>query len=947
MTLLLRTLEDWTTHQDYFWFLAALAWSGVVLGIWRRNTGATGRWTHWQLGWAAANVGSSLIELVLLSINDRTGSYLFWDRLMSAALAAATASLAWGAWQRHVPARRSSAVAGLIVVAVGLFLLRNQWPVAGGLVIVLVHALAVRTLLRSDERKTVSRFALHGIVLWPLVATHGPLAHATGLGRIGEDYSRFALIAATVLAITGVAAAFTVWQARLAEAGEVRPNLRRHLVVLAVWLAAGFVLMLASGQLARREYEESLRGRARTAALAIDPAVLVRAMGPELETGPFEVRPYPSGAPAEVMHTAATLRPEFVVLRDKLRQILRANPELQYIYLCALRGGRVVVIVAGETKEFSRRRLLVLRPVEPADLDRLASRETVVTAPRKDIFGARVSALSPVYGPGGGSPLGWISLDVPASRWLASFAQARLQTMAIVGVGVVLWGLALAYDMRRAMNELATRRAAAAIEADRFKGAFLATVSHELRTPIQSVLGYGELLAGENLPTEASRWVSALRSHGQVMNRLVNDLIDTGALQSGLFRLQPRTVALRAIVEDSVAGVRPAALAKKLGLHWEFAEPLPEVVVCDPVRLRQILLNLLANAVKFTPGGSVRLSVRAISAPVPGFEFTVTDTGPGIGPEHRASLFQPFARLGAAAGTEGTGLGLALVERLCVLMGGTVRYVETAAFGATFVVTLPLPVAVGSAPASLAQDNDPARLWSGLHILVAEDNSLVRELLVAFLTKQGARVVDVADGDAALVAADRETFSVVLLDWMMPHRDGLATARALRARTATGVGPFIIGLSAHAGADAFVEAHAAGMNAFLAKPVDLAALAHVIGQAPGVPALPLARLTTDAALIASLQARFAVELPVIAGEIVEAARVGNWARLQARAHYLKNSADLVGARGLGTVCQAVLATTAPPGPADVQTLAAGIVAASRHPFAPAPRSFATPAINEN
>jgi len=118
-------------------------------------------------------------------------------------------------------------------------------------------------------------------------------------------------------------------------------------------------------------------------------------------------------------------------------------------------------------------------------------------------------------------------------------------------------------------------------------------------------------------------------------------------------------------------------------------------------------------------------------------------------------------------------------------------------------------------------------------------------------------------------------------------------------------------------------------------------------QAPGVPALPLARLTTDAALIASLQARFAIELPVLAGEITEAARAGNWFRLQDRAHYLKNSADLVGARGLGAVCQAVLATTAPPGPAEVQTLAAGIVAASRHPFAPAPSPFATPAINEN
>lgn len=941
MSTALRLLDQATTHQDYLWFLAVLAWAGVAAGFGRRGEA---RLQPWLAAWAVANVFSAGIELALLSVHDRTDQYWIWDRLMSAALGASTGTLLWGAAAPWFGSRRRLAFLAATVAAAALTLARNAWPVAGGLAVALAAALALRALARvpraaekPDGAVPDLTAAMTVFVFWPLLATHGPLAHATGPGRIGEDYSRFALVAAGVLAAAGILAARSIWRARLPAPAEFAPNLHRHLRWLGIWLVAGFALMVLSGAIARREYEAGLRARVRTAAQALDPQLLMRAMGPELRTGTFEWRRAPSGTAVEVMLTPTAGRPEFVTLRDTLARLQAVNPDLRYAYLVTLRGQRVVSVMTGGNPQPTLPRLLVLRRAGPDDIAMLHRREAVIIGPTKDIFGERVSAQCPVHGPGGGPALGWLVFDVASSRWLAVFAQARLQTMGIVAVGVLLWAMVLANDRRRLFSEAAARRAAAAIEADRLKSAFLATVSHELRTPIQSVLGYAELLAGEKLPPGAAQWVAALRSHGQTMHQLVNDLIDTGALQSGVFRLHPRPAALRGIVEDAVAAVRPAALGKGLHLHWEFDEALPATVRCDAVRVRQILLNLLANAVKFTAAGEVRLRARVAPGPAGGVEFTVSDTGPGIPPEHRASLFQPFARLGAADGVEGTGLGLALVARLSASMGGGVRY-DDGATGATFVVTLPLPDAESGRTPAPSEADAASVAWEGLEVLVAEDNALVRELLAAFLRRHGAHVTAVPDGEAALAAARRQPFAVVLLDWMMPGVDGLSAARALRAQAPSGQPPFIIGLSAHAGGAALAEAHAAGMNVFLAKPVDLATLAHTIAQVPGVKPLPHLRLAGDAALFATLQARFSLELPGLVDDLAASARARDWPRLRARTHYLKNSADLVGARALGAACQRVLDRDARPDDTEFDALTAHLAAIARQPFAPSDES---------
>jgi CheY-like chemotaxis protein/nitrogen-specific signal transduction histidine kinase len=492
--------------------------------------------------------------------------------------------------------------------------------------------------------------------------------------------------------------------------------------------------------------------------------------------------------------------------------------------------------------------------------------------------------------------------------------------MALVGAGVGLWTLAVAYRFRREAREVAEHKAAAAAAADRAKSAFLAKVSHELRTPIQSVLGYGEMLAGAPLAEPHRAWVAALRAHGDIMLRLVNDLIDLGALQSGAFQLEPAPVDLPALVADCATALRPAAAEKKLRFVANVAPGVPRWVQADGVRLRQILLNLLNNAIKFTPAGSVTLEVQPRDRDV---EFVVTDSGPGIPGALRPRLFQPFARLDPAAGG-GSGLGLALVQGLCAVMGGTIKLIENSAGeGATFCVRLPLPVcAPAGTPGAVPVQRGA---FAGLRVLVAEDNSLVRELLAAFLREHGAEVELACDGAAAVARAQNAKPDVLLLDIALPELDGFAVAETLRR-----AGPprlRIIGLSAHATRQDEARARTAGMDAFLAKPVSLARLASVLMPRADAAALAadLAAKIPHPGLRTQLASKFVEETPAILEELRAAAAAGDWPTLRRRAHYLKNSADIIGAAALQAACDRAAAMTESD---DPRALVAAIEAAT-------------------
>lgn len=942
MNLLLRTLEDWTTHQDYLWFLAALAWvaAAAACKITRTGFGETG----WLAVWALANGICAAAQLALLTRHYEPGAYPAWDIILSALLGFSAFLLAGAAWHPWMRGSRLR-LTGLFLIVVALVVTRNVWPVAGGLALVLLIALAARVLAGGGTGRSyvqASQPALALFVLWALFAPHGPVAYAVGRGTF-EDFSHFALAGSALLAASGLFFATAAWRMRLSElesstGSAVQSGPRRHLRILMVWLLAGFGLMVLSGRLARQDFEETLLSRARTALLSIDGKIAARALREAMKGGALETFLTRKGNPAERMMAAGLDRDDLAILCDQLNRIKNTNTDLKFVHLATVAERRIVYVTTAN-KEYPRSRwLLAPRAADAGDSAALTGGTAEIIGPANSIYGSLVSARSPVLDPQTPETVGWLILEVASSRWLAAFSQARLQTLALVGIGVLLWALAVAYDLRRTTAEATARRAAAATEADRLKSEFLAMVSHELRTPIQSVLGYGELLATETLSADGTRWVGALQTHGQIMLRLVNDLIDIGALQSGSFRLHPRETDLRGVVEESVAMMRPRALPKGLSLHCEFLDPLPQRVTCDPIRLRQILLNLLANAVKFTTAGEVRVRIRALpdepgANTAASIEFTVSDTGPGVPPERRSELFLLFRRGDARPDIEGAGLGLALVAGLCRSMGGAVRYAAGSGPGAVFVVTLPLPEAGAVAPRSVAAGGrlgTPA--WAGVRILVAEDNTLVRELLVDFLVRQGADVSAVADGDSTLGRASAEHFDVILLDWMMPSRDGLSVTRLLRARGGPPDRPFIIGLSAHAGSNAFPSAYEAGMNAFLPKPVNLASLAHVIQRAPGVPALPEQPAPDGASLAATLQVQFAQELPDLVASLTRAAELGDAEAFRSRAHYLKNSADIVQAELLSAECLAALALPAAVDRATLRAQARRITAAAQSPF---------------
>jgi signal transduction histidine kinase/DNA-binding NarL/FixJ family response regulator len=912
MNAALRILEAWTTHQDYLWFLALLAWGGVLGGEWHKNRRRDdGEPRYWLMVLAASGMAAALLELVLLAQDIRT-PYTGSDLAMGFVQACGTAALVWatatpsgvspgltgtGHMSTQVGLRRAVLITVLVVAAAA----RYWRPTEAGAVMCLVHAFAVAKMLRQSPRQISARAGAM-LACTPIVATYGPLAYALDHGRRTTDWSYFSLVAALSLMSAGGVLAAEVWRQRLwrslpetpAAAAGLRKDLRRAVMFLAAWLAGGVLLAVQYGRHARQAFEENLLRRMETAVLAIDSAVLTDAFSPALRVEGIEQRTYPDGETVEVAMTPRTADAVFATLRGQLARIRERNPDFHLFYIMAWRQGYLLEF-ASEPRNKEPGYRIVNRRIRPVDLERLAARKSFLVGPQRRRWGPAFTAQTPLLHPQTGSVIAWLVADIEATRWTVTFTQARLQTMALVGAGVGLWALAVAYRLRREGRDAAEQKAAAAAAADRMKSAFLAKVSHELRTPIQSVLGYSELLAGAPLSDTHRAWLNALRSHGDVMLRLVNDLIDLGALQSGAFQLQVSPTRLRGLIDECVAALGPAATARGLALQVEIGPDIPVVVATDGVRLRQILLNLLTNAVKFTPAGRVTLTVLpAVGNQV---QFTISDTGPGITPEFRNRLFQPFARLDPTSG--GSGLGLALVHGLCAALGGKVELLERSV-GATFAVTVPF--ANRTPMHTDTQIQSGSRSLSGMRVVVAEDNTLVRELLVTFLNASGARVFAAGDGVTALTFVRENSPDVLLVDIGLPGMDGIAVTNELRRTQSTPLR--IIGLSAHAGPLEESRARAAGMDEFFSKPVSLARLGETLIQGARPTTAAADRHTfLDAALRSRLATDFASETPRLVAEMHAALADRDWERLRSRAHYLKNSADILGLVELQDACR--------------------------------------------
>ena len=380
--------------------------------------------------------------------------------------------------------------------------------------------------------------------------------------------------------------------------------------------------------------------------------------------------------------------------------------------------------------------------------------------------------------------------------------------------------------LKRAMADLERAREKSEA-ANRAKSAFLANMSHEIRTPMNGILGLADLAHEETDGIRREEYLHLLKSSAKGLMAVLNDVLDLSKIESHRMSVERIPFDLRACVRDAVQTLTAPAESKGLRLSTAIGEHLPAMVMGDPLRVRQILLNLIGNAIKFTPRGYVRVTAACAGD---GVALTVEDSGIGIASPQQAHIFEPFYQtdLSTTRTHGGTGLGLSIVAELVKLMGGTIGVESQVGVGTTFRAMLPLVPAAparNSVPAPEEQAPSPP-----LNILMAEDNPVNQLVTSRLLEKRGHRVTVVPDGSAAIALLAESCFDLVLMDVRMPVMDGLEATRAIRAGENSGRRLPIVALTAHAMSGDEAALLHAGMDAYVPKPVCAERLFAVIGE---------------------------------------------------------------------------------------------------------------------
>ncbi|HWU77027.1 MAG TPA: ATP-binding protein [Rhodanobacter sp.] len=395
----------------------------------------------------------------------------------------------------------------------------------------------------------------------------------------------------------------------------------------------------------------------------------------------------------------------------------------------------------------------------------------------------------------------------PWQRWWAWSAYLLLAVVLVV-LGLLGWRRRLAQGHHMQMVEQQRRMAEAASAA---KTQFLATLSHEIRTPMTGVMGMAELLLSTPLNPLQRDYTRAMQRSGGMLLKLLNDALDLARIEAGRLELEPAPFAPRQMLEDVAQLEQGLARAKGIRFVLEAADDLPAQVVGDAVRIKQVLLNLASNALKFTERGKVTLQAQRSAD---GLVISVSDTGPGIPEASQARLFQRFEQADSPQRGAGSGLGLAICRELVDMMGGSIELESRVGHGSTFRVRLPL--VEPPAPAPL-----PATSLAGAsyRLLLVEDDSIVAAVIRGLLEREGHALVHVGNGLAALAELAHTEFDAVLLDLDLPGVDGFQIARLIRQRESAGQHLPIVAVTARSGGRDEVLAREAGMDGFLRKPL--------------------------------------------------------------------------------------------------------------------------------
>lgn len=384
------------------------------------------------------------------------------------------------------------------------------------------------------------------------------------------------------------------------------------------------------------------------------------------------------------------------------------------------------------------------------------------------------------------------------------------------------------------------------------KGLFLANMSHEIRTPLNGIIGMNHLAIQTTDDDKRRQYLNTVQSAAENLLDLLNDILDFSKIEAGQLQIAPRRFNLRRLMEDIMATYAHAAKERFVALQLNTHALAPATVHGDDVRVRQILLNLVSNAIKFTRNGSVQVSVRPIHDQPDMLYFTITDTGIGIPPEKQQAIFNSFEQADSSNTRQygGTGLGLAICKQLTVLMGGRIWVTSEVGKGSTFHVELPLPAESNYEDDEQKKSEQPAQpLLQALRILVVDDNSINRDVASMILEQQH-QVKTASDGLEALSLLAEEYFDLVLMDVQMPFMDGLTATKIIRAaeqghdqierlpgglpgdlvRQLFGCHLVVIAMTAHAMMEDKTRCLDAGMDGYITKPFQPQELASVLSQ---------------------------------------------------------------------------------------------------------------------
>ena len=395
-------------------------------------------------------------------------------------------------------------------------------------------------------------------------------------------------------------------------------------------------------------------------------------------------------------------------------------------------------------------------------------------------------------------------------------------------------------DEKETARQEASDLADEAAAADRAKSAFLAMISHEIRTPLNAIVGYADLLR-HNPEDELPERLEIIARSGTLLQRIVDDILDFSKIEAGKLDIQTRAIDLRALITEVVRTFERAAELRGDTITVQIAESLPEYLLLDDIRIKQVLGNLVSNAVKFTNGGSIAISVHyeiaAAGRPAQSGQMlaiTVEDEGVGVAKEEEAALFEPFSQADTTASRryQGTGLGLVICRRLCTLMGGTIIFRRRPTKGSAFEVKIPAPPTLRPSPDIQDELAAPALQKDDLSILIVDDNAVNGRLLKSILKRMGRSADTALSGKKAIEHFRAKPTDVIFMDIHMPGMDGMTATREIRRVEAElkRTPCVIIAVTADSLVTDSKQTQASGMDGHLNKPIRITEISDALSR---------------------------------------------------------------------------------------------------------------------